>query len=395
MRLSEIFRAVFANISTNKFRVFLTALGIIVGALTIVLVVGIGKGSQASVEAQFSKLNVGTLYIQSAPGTTSREQLGEEDLEMIQLQAASIATATLSVSGRAEVSSDQAAFASSVVGVLDEYLDMNNLSMGEGDFIQPEDSDDRARTAVLGMDLAEILFPGDAAGAVGQTIQIAGRRFEVVGVLGQAGDATQGVNLDESVLIPYGTAVKYVTGPDAKPRMIAVAKDVESVQPAISEINAVLRTIHAEEASAFTVRDAGSRLVAAQDSSRTMSVLLVSVAAIVLLVGGIGIMNVLFVSVKERTREIGVLKAIGAKRKDILLQFLFESIIISTAGGGIGLLLGMLLLPFMHLLDVQVIPSIDGNVLALAFSIATGTFFGYYPALKAAALHPIDALRQE
>ena len=395
MRLIEILKAVFTNIATNKFRVFLTALGIIVGALTIVLVVGIGKGSQASVEAQFSKLNVGTLYIQSAPGSTSRTKLDEADLEAIRQQSQYLLDTTLSVNGKSEASSAQASWSAGVVGVLDNYLTLNNLSLDSGDFFHPEDSDDRTRTAVLGTDLAEILFPGEGASVVGQTVQLAGRKFDVIGVMNQAGDATQGVNLDESVLIPYGTAVKYVTGTDAKPRITAVATDVNVVQDAITEINDILWLQHEGDASAFMVKDAGSKLVAAQDSAKTMSVLLISVAAIVLLVGGIGIMNVLFVSVKERTREIGVLKALGAKRRDILLQFLFESILISTAGGGIGLLLGSLMMPFMYLLDVTVIPSVYGNVLALIFSIATGTFFGYYPAVKAASLHPIDALRQE
>ena len=395
MRLIEILKAVFTNIATNKFRVFLTALGIIVGALTIVLVVGIGKGSQASVEAQFSKLNVGTLYIQSAPGSTSRTRLDETDLEAIRQQSQYLSDTTLSVNGKSEASSTQASWPAGVVGVLDNYLTLNNLRLAHGAFFQPEDSEDRTRAAVLGMDLAEILFPGEGEAVIGQTVQLAGRKFDIVGVMNQAGDATQGVNLDESVLIPYGTAIKYVTGTDAKPRITAVANDVNVVQDAIMEINDILWLQHEGDASAFIVKDAGSKLVAAQDSAKTMSVLLISVAAIVLLVGGIGIMNVLFVSVKERTREIGVLKALGAKRRDILLQFLFESILISTAGGGIGLLLGSLMMPLMYLLDVTVIPSVYGNVLALIFSIATGTFFGYYPAVKAASLHPIDALRQE
>jgi putative ABC transport system permease protein len=360
-----------------------------------VLVVGIGKGSQASVEEQFSKLNVGTLYIQSAPGSTSRTSLDESDLEAIRQQSQYLSDATLSVNGKSEASSAQASWPAGVVGVLDNYLALNNLTLGSGEFFQPEDSGDRTRVAVLGMDLAEILFPGEGDTVVGQTVQLAGRKFDVIGVMNQAGDATQGVNMDESVLIPYGTAIKYVTGTDAKPRITAVASDVNVVQDAIMEINDILWLQHEGDASAFIVKDAGSKLVAAQDSAKTMSVLLISVAAIVLLVGGIGIMNVLFVSVKERTREIGVLKALGAKRRDILLQFLFESILISTAGGGIGLLLGSLMMPLMYLLDVTVIPSVYGNVLALIFSIATGTFFGYYPAVKAASLHPIDALRQE
>ncbi|SCZ81842.1 ABC transporter permease [Acidaminobacter hydrogenoformans] len=395
MSLYEIFRAVFTNLRANKFRVFLTALGIIVGSLTIILVVGIGRGSQASVEEQFAKLNAGTIYVMPSQGSTSRVALEPEDLLLIKDNAPSVAAATISVNGKASVSFYQSAYDSSVIGVLDDFQPLNNIVMTYGEFIRYGDSESKNRTAVLGSDLAELLFEGDASMAVGSTITIANRRFEVIGVMQRLGDATQGVNIDESVLIPYETAVKYVVGSDVKPRITALASDVDQVQGAINEIRSILYTQYGSDASDFQVRDAGSRLVVAQDSARTMSILLVSIAVIVLVVGGIGIMNVLFVSIKERTKEIGILKALGAKRRDILLQFLIESMLISTAGGLIGIALGFVAMPLMAYIEIRTIPSIYGNVLALFFSIATGTFFGYYPALKAASLRPIEALSYE
>lgn len=395
MSLYEIFRAVLTNLRANKFRVFLTALGIIVGSLTIILVVGIGRGSQASVEEQFAKLNAGTIYVMPAQGSTSRVVLEPEDLQAINDNAASVQAATISVNGRAKVSFYQTSYDTSVTGVLDDYQPLNNIVMAYGEFIRFGDSESKNRNAVLGSDLAEILFEGDASVAVGSTVTIANRKFEVIGVMERLGDSTQGINIDESVLIPYETAVKYIVGSDVKPRIIALASDVDQVQTAIDEIGGILYEKYGSDASGFQIRDAGSRLVVAQDSARTMSILLVSIAVIVLIVGGIGIMNVLFVSIKERTKEIGILKALGARRRDILLQFLIESILISTTGGLIGILLGFIVMPLMAYIEIRTIPSVYGNLLALFFSIATGTFFGYYPALKAAGLRPIEALSYE
>jgi len=240
------------------------------------------------------------------------------------------------------------------------------------------------------------LFEGEKPEAIGKTISIDKRKYEVVGILSRLGDSMQGMNVDESLLVPYEVATKYVLGAQVKPRIIAIAKDLDNVPTAIEEIDAILKQIHRGKNSGnFVVRDAGSRLASAKDSARTMSILLITVAAIVLIVGGIGIMNVLFVSIKERTREIGILKAIGARRSDILLQFLPESIIISASGGLLGVGLGIIAMPLMKYADIQVIPSLYGNILALVFSIATGTFFGYYPAAKASTLRPIDALSYE
>ena len=395
MSLVEIFRAVFTNILVNKFRVFLTALGIIVGSLTIILVVGIGKGSQASVEEQFARLNVGTLYVMSSPGSASTAALTPDDLEAIQEEASSVSAATITVNGKADVSYYNISYSSSVSGVMEDFQSLSNLKLEYGEFIRTEDNDNRKRVVVIGSDLADILFEGERSEAVGKSISIDRRRYEVIGILTRLGDSMQGVNIDESVLVPYEVATKYVLGAEVKPRIIAVAKDVNHVQSAIDEINGIIKQTYKAKSSNFTVRDAGSKLAAAQDSAKTMSILLIAVAVIVLIVGGIGIMNVLFVSIKERTKEIGILKAIGAKRRDILLQFLLESTIISASGGLIGVGLGIIAMPLMKYIDMQVIPSLYGNILALVFSIATGTFFGYYPAAKASTLRPIDALSYE
>ncbi len=395
MRIEELIRLIFVNIKANKFRVFLTMLGIIVGAATIIMVVGIGKASQEAVEDQFALLNVGTLYIQTAPGSGSSFKLGIDDMEMIVEKSEYIADATITVATRENMASPYGSYDGSVNGVTDNFDDLNNLSMLAGNFIEPGDNESRRRVVVLGQNVAEAIYE-DAYSALGQQVTISGRKYEVVGVIDRIGDAVQGISVDDSGFMPYETVVNYILGSSSKPRIIAVANNIDSVAPAIIEIENIFMDEYRSTGGAdIAIRDAGSKLVAAQDSAKTMSVLLISIAVITLIVGGIGIMNVLFVSVKERTKEIGILKALGAKKSDILLEFLLESIIISGMGGIVGIAFSFILTPFIEYLEVSVSPSINGYIVAFVFSVVTGTFFGYYPATRAAQLKPIDALRYE
>jgi putative ABC transport system permease protein len=369
-------------------------LGIIVGAATIIMVVGIGRASEKAVEDQFAMLNVGTLYVQSGPG--SKFLLSESDVDLLNEEAENIVVATILLNLRGEISSNYGASDGTIAGVTNIFDDISNLSMYSGEFVTEINEERRERVVVLGYSLAELLFPDAIETAVGETVTISGRRYTVTGVVDRVGDSIQGLAVDDSAVLPYSTAENYVVGTSSKPKIIAIAKDINSVSEAIVEIEALFRDEYRAVGGAdIAIKDAGSKLVAAQDSAKTMSVLLISVAVIVLIVGGIGIMNVLFVSVKERTKEIGVLKALGAQKKDILLQFLLESIIISFTGGILGIILSFGMQPLMKYLDVSVMVSVNGYLLALVFSVVTGTFFGFYPATRAAALKPIDALRYE
>lgn len=395
MNFKQLIKIVFINIWSNKFRAFLTTLGVIVGAATIVLVVAVGKGGEAQVAAQFSKLNVGTIFVNPSNNQKIVSPLTQDDAQMIS-ELTTVQAATAYLSGKGDIAYEDISYQGGILGVMPGFQDLNNLALKDGIFITEADNNDRKRVAVLGTELAETLFEGNADSALGESISINNRKFVVIGILKRVGDSTGGVTIDESVIVPFVISEKYLLGSSVNPRIIAVANTLGNVPLAIKEITSVLNQNHrVGGAGQFNIRDAGSRLAAAQDSAKTMSVLLIIIAVIVLVVGGIGIMNVMFVTVKERTREIGTLKAIGAKKKEILRQFLLESILISLVGGVTGVILGIAVVPLTSYFDLTAIPSMTGVLLGLIFSLVTGTFFGYYPALKAAGLNPIEALRYE
>ncbi len=396
MNLIEILRAIFINIQGNKTKVFLTTLGIIVGALTIVLVISIGNGSQASVEEQFRSLNVGTLQIMPAFGGRSTEKLTSELAEKIRSEASSIKNISMIIASRADIGYSNTSAAASLGGVTEDLQTINNLELAYGEFITPEQNNDAQRVAVIGSEIAQELFGDEIAGAIGERVTIFGKRYEITGILKRMGDGSMGgISPDSAVFVPYKVAEKYIVGRFARPSIIALAKDIHHVESAIEEINLILQEVYRSKSDQFRIIDAGNRLESAKNSARTMTLMLLAVAIVVLVVGGIGIMNVLFVSVKERTKEIGILKAIGARRKDILLMFLLEAIIISAAGGVLGILGSMLAMPIMNYFQVRAIPTTFAYLLAFGFSVGIGTFFGYYPASRAAALKPIDALNYE
>lgn len=396
MSLKEILRAIFINIRENKFKVFLTTLGIIVGALTIVVVLAIRRGSQKSVEEQFKNLNVGTITIGQGFGKRTTEKLDSDLVEKIKEEVPEISKITMIINENATAIYDGQSTSVGVMGAYSDIKDINNLELEYGEFFTSENDENRDKVAVIGYGLAELFFPDDVSEAVGNSIIINGRRYKVVGVLKDMNDATvRGFSADEGVIIPYSVAEKNISGRFARPMILALAKDFDSVSSAIDGIEGVLQKVYKDSADDFMIMDAGSRLESAKASAKTLTLLLLSVATVVLIVGGIGIMNVLFVSVKERTKEIGILKAIGARRRDILLMFLLEAIIISAAGGIIGIVLGVFTMPLLKYFQINAYYTNFGYILAFAFSVTIGTFFGYYPAAKASTLKPIDALNYE
>lgn len=423
MILSEIFNLVWVNILENKFKVMLTSLGIIVGAATIVLVIAIGRGGQMDVADQFKNLNAGTVEIKvgssgggstmavmmmpamSAGGGGNRGNMGtptlfknvqldEEDVEDISLFVPDISDITISASAQSTVMGGdlEEEITATIAAVKPEFMEMSNLDLAIGDFISEVNDTNVEKVAVIGYDLAIDVF-GSLMEAFDNIIVIDGRNYTVAGVLSPMGSVSSGISPDSAVFLPYSTGLKYVIGRNPKPIITAVADDVKAVPDIISNVSSVLNQTY--PGVDFAVTDAGSKMEAASKSANTLAMLLISVASIVFIVGGIGIMNVLFVSVKERTKEIGILKALGCSKQDILLEFLLESNIISCFGGVVGVAVSFALLPILSRFGMRVENSMLGVVMALVFAIATGTIFGIYPAMKAAALVPIEALNEE
>ncbi|MEI6101287.1 MAG: ABC transporter permease, partial [Eubacteriales bacterium] len=280
-----------------------------------------------------------------------------------------------------------------IAGVTSDYQTISNMDVGLGDFITADDQTNESKVAVIGYKLAEEIF-GDAIDAYGSVIYINNSPFTINGVLSEMGSVTSGISPDDSIFVPLSTAKKYVFSSQSySPTITVVASDVSNVDKTIASIKTELAQTY--PSASFTITDAGAERVAATNSANTLSFLLIAVASIVFIVGGIGIMNVLFVSVRERTKEIGILKAIGTSKRDILMEFLMEAIVISLFGGIVGVIVSNLLMPVMSVLGQTVVPSATGVIVALVFAMATGTVFGFYPALKASSLSPIEALNEE
>jgi len=394
MNKKQMIKLVLNNIYQNKFRAFLTTLGVIVGTATIFLVIAIGMGGEKQVADQFSSLSPETIIVSSASRGQVIDPLTAEDADSL-MKSDYIAEAIPILQKSFSISYGSYSENGAVVGVLSDFFNSSGLNIEYGRLLTEEDNTRKKSYAILGSELATTYSLGDNSSLLGKQITINNRKYEVVGILEASGNSSMNLSYDNVAYIPYDNGLRLLFGKNSSPMINVLAKDINSVDLAMSDITSILEETHRNASSAFRVMNAGNRLTAAQESAQTMSSLLLAVAIIVLVVSGIGIMNVMFVTVKERTKEIGTLKAIGAKKKEILEQFLTEAVFISFFGGIAGVALGGVLMPLMGRFDIPVAFSLNSIFFGLFFSVATGIFFGYYPALKAADLDPIEALRYE
>jgi putative ABC transport system permease protein len=407
MNLTMIIRVAFRALARNKMRATLTMLGIIIGVSAVIAMVSIGQGAQAAVQAQIESIGTNLLFlsagaqnvggVRSGTGDTGTNSLTVEDLEAIRREVPSVSMVTPTVNSRSQLVAGNMNWNTSVQGVSEQYPDVRKWSVQSGSFFTDADVRTAARVIVIGQTIADNLFPG--IDPVGQTLRVTNLPFRVVGVMTSKGQDQQGRDQDDIAFAPYTTVQKKVLGSPRLQIAYVSAVSQDATYTAQQQITDLLRQRHkltANEPDDFTVRNMTDIAEAANETNNTMTILLACIASVSLLVGGIGIMNIMLVSVTERTREIGIRMAIGARSSAVRSQFLIESIVLSVTGGSIGIVLGTIVsVAIPALLGWPTLISSLAIVGSVIFSAAVGIFFGYYPARKAAGLDPIEALRYE
>ena len=402
-------RVAVTALTVHKMRSILTMLGVVIGVAAVIALVAVGQGAQAQIINQFQALgsnlltvSAGTNFGFSRSGLQQNTRpLTDKDVEAIRALATAVKLVAPDYSANATVVYQGKTTNTSISGVTADYATVRNWSVDRGRFVSAQDTSNLALVVVLGQTVVEDLFGSALVNPVGEVVRINRQPYEVIGVLKSKGQSGFN-NQDNTVFMPLRTAqVKLGGAGTTQVRSISLqVRSAEEMDLAQAQVTAILRALHGLQTGAendFTVQNQADILDSVAQTSGTFTTLLGSIAAISLLVGGIGIMNIMLVSVTERTREVGLRKAVGAKRSDILLQFLTEAVVLSSTGGIIGVLLGVggaqIITPLLGGSRALVTP--QSIILALTVSLGIGIFFGLYPANRAARLNPIDALRYE
>ena len=406
MNITESFYTALDSLLANKMRSILTMLGVIIGVAAVIGLMSIGNGVNASITGEIQSFGTNLIYVNTDfENSNGAPSLGLSDAEALAdpFLAPAVSDVAASVSGNQEVLYEGRTENTAVVGVTSNYFFVNNLNdFASGDMLTENDNDTAARVAVIGSEIAEDLF--QEAFPIGKSIKVNGVSYEVVGVLNEQGSSF-GSSTDSNIFIPITTAQNRLypdrtrQGEKAVSSIIAQAASEDLADTAVAQITDILREEHGITYAAdddFSIISQTDLLDTFDQITGVLTAFLGSIAGISLLVGGIGIMNIMLVSVTERTREIGIRKAVGALRRDILTQFLLESLLLSLIGGGIGILLGFAIAQAVGpLLDLDAIVDAGTVMLATSFAAGVGLIFGIYPAWRAANLRPIEALRYE
>jgi len=405
MRYYEILRIAFDALIRNKMRSLLTMLGIIIGVGAVIAMVAIGQGAQATVEAQISSLGTNVLMVFSSSsrsggvsgGAGTGTGITEEDGAAIKAQCPSVAFISPMLGTGGQVINGNLNWNTRIYGGGPDYFAIRDWQLDQGDFFGDQDVRAATKVCMLGQTVVQQLFQNE--NPVGQSIRIRNIPFRIVGTLQPKGQNMMGQDQDDQVIVPYTTLQKRLLGHTRSWGYLVSARSKDDIAPAIQQVSDLLRVRHKlspMDEDDFTIRSQTEIAEAQNQTSATMTTLLASIAAVSLVVGGIGIMNIMLVSVTERTREIGIRMSIGARRMDILAQFLLEAIVMSLLGGFLGIVLGVGGSKLITMLaQWPIFISTASIVLSVIFSMLVGVFFGYYPARKAASLNPIDALRYE
>ena len=403
--IGAVLKIALRALARNKGRSALTMLGIIIGVASVIAMVSLGQGAQKQVQQQIESMGTNMLIISAGSqrtggvrsGAGTSTTLTPEDLAAILRDAPAVTTLSPSVNVPVTLVFGNGNWSTRAEGVAPSYPSIRNWTIASGEFFSETDVRTAARVAVIGQTVASQLFGGDEP--LGQTIRLRNLPFRVVGVLGAKGQSQFGQDQDDTVFIPYTTAMKKLLSTQYVPTAYASAASTQATFEAESQITDILRQRHSirdGQENDFTVRNLTDLANSAEQTTRIMTMLLGSIAGVSLLVGGIGIMNIMLVSVTERTREIGIRMAVGAKSKHVRTQFLLESLVLGLTGGLIGIATGVGLSALTSsVFGWPVTTSATAVFASAVFSMAIGVFFGYYPARKAAALDPIEALRFE
>lgn len=405
MNFSSLLKIAIKALQLNKMRAFLTMLGIIIGVASVIAMLAIGEGSKESIKAQISSMGSNMITIRPGAGTqggvrmdvSSMQTLTIKDLEAIKKNARLIENTSPVVNGSGQAINGAENWPTSIYGVTPEYLKVRVLDVEDGTMFTDEDVKTSAKVAVIGKTIIENLFAKDE-NPIGKTIRFNSIPFKVIGILSEKGENTFGQDQDDVILAPYTAVQKRILATTYLQSIVSSSKSEDQAAEAVEEVSKILRENHklGNAEDDFNVFSQQELIAMFSSTSEMMTVLLVVIAGISLLIGGIGIMNIMYVSVKERTREIGLRMAVGGTGKDILMQFLTEAIIISITGGIIGVTLGLLSTAFIaNVLNWPISVTLFSILISFAVCAITGIFFGWYPARKAAALDPINALRYE